>query len=117
MMEIHQCSTHPGHRTQARILNMKVSKLTPEAHLSHDHLFFCGNRHDDFHILHTSRTSRFDYTLVKQNCKDSKYKSLSILNYEDSRYRAHSVNYRKFSLWLRLREYRDEGRIVNRNRF
>jgi len=55
------------------------------------------------------------YKISKRICKDIIYKSKSSLFSVVSRYRATFDNYRKYTLWLRFRDSRDEDQCVNCN--
>jgi len=87
-------------------------------------------RREDYHILHTTRNFMLCKTLLitvmflpilnyqhatldKRYCKDGLYKSQPILTSEDCRCRKPVGNYRKYSLWLRIRDHRDGEQIVN----
>jgi len=116
------------------ILNKKVLKLTTESLLYYDYTYEGENRQEGHHILHTLRTILAckilnitvmfwhilhyrHHTLAKRYCKDGLYKSQSILISEDCRCRGPVGNYRKFTLWLRIRDCRDEDKIVNCNQY
>ena len=127
-----QRSSHYRSGQADRILNKKVPKLTTESLLYYDYTYEGDNRTDGYHILQTLRTIKFckilnitdplwhalhyrHHTLTKRYCKDDLYKSQSILISDDCRCREPFGNYRKYTLWLRFRDYRDEDKIVNCN--
>jgi len=55
------------------------------------------------------------FKLSKRNCKDITYKSKSSLCFVAYSHRATFDDYRKYTLWLRLRDSRAEDQVVNCN--
>jgi len=82
--------------------------------LCKDHLYqstFCKVSHAVdlvWYILHHRH-----HALDKRYCKDSMSKSLPILISDGCRSRETIDNYRKYSLWMRVRDYRETKKIVN----
>lgn len=65
-----------------------------------------------WYILHLRH-----HTIDKRYCKGSLYKSQPFLIPGECRCREPFGNYRKYSLWLRVRDYREEEKNVNCTHF
>ena len=57
------------------------------------------------------------HTIFKCYCKGSMYKPQPSLTSDNRRCRLPFGNYRKFSLWTRVRDYREVDQIINCNHF